>query len=117
MNANEHTANMSASITWSLSSHDNYTFAEFTITTSGGVLSAADLKSISVPHTAPMHKGIVFSGRGPVWLYGYLVHQAHCFAWVGIYDPRMQAAIVVERHTLTAPYVGDTITITTAQEA
>jgi len=59
-----------------------------------------------------MHEGIIFSGRGPVWLYGYLTHLAHPFAWVGIYDPRLSAAIVIERHTSAAPNIGDIISLT-----
>lgn len=56
-----------------------------------------------------MNEGVIFSGRGPVWLYGYLVHQAHPFAWVGIYDPRLRAAVVVESHVPRAPRAGDLI--------
>ena len=45
------------------------------------------------------HKGIILSGRGPVWLYGFLVHFYHPTPWVAIYDPRLVGAVVVESHT------------------
>lgn len=44
------------------------------------------------------HKGVILSGRGPVWLYGYLVHFYHPTKFVATYDPRLQGAVVVESH-------------------
>ena len=96
-------------LAWSLSGNDDYTLAEFVITGENGVLDPADLARIDVPKEAPMHKGIILSGRGPVWLYGYLVHRAHPYAWVGIFDPRLQAAVVIERHVQAAPHLGKTM--------
>lgn len=44
------------------------------------------------------HKGVILSGRGPVWLYGFLVHFYHPTKFVATYDPRLQGAVVVESH-------------------
>lgn len=43
-------------------------------------------------------KGVVLEGRGPIWLYSYLVHSYHATAWIGVYDPRI-GVVVVESHS------------------
>lgn len=53
-------------------------------------------------------KGIILSGKGPIWLYGYLVHYYHATQWVATYDPRLDGAVVVESH-VTDVSVGDII--------
>lgn len=77
----------------------------------GEVLEPASLAEIQLPDTllGRRHEGVVFSGRGPLWLYGHLVHLAHAFAWVGVYDPRLSGAVVVMRHTPSAPPLGQVI--------
>ena len=60
------------------------------------------LNSISPPDPITQnfaHLGVVISGRGPVWLYGFLVHYYHPVKWVATHDPRLQAAVVVASHT------------------
>jgi CRISPR-associated protein Csx3 len=44
------------------------------------------------------HKGVILSGRGPIWLYGYLVHYYHPTKMIAIFDPRLQGAVVVSAH-------------------
>jgi len=44
-------------------------------------------------------KGVVLSGRGPIWLYCYLIHQYHPTKFIATYDPRLGGAVVVESHT------------------
>jgi len=44
------------------------------------------------------HKGVILSGRGPIWLYCYLCHFYHPTKFVATYDPRLQGAVVVESH-------------------
>ncbi len=43
-------------------------------------------------------KGIILSGRGPIWLYCYLCHYYHPTKFIATYDPRVSGAIVVESH-------------------
>lgn len=43
-------------------------------------------------------KGVVIDGRGPVWAYGMLLHEAHPSTFVATRDPRL-GAVVVETHT------------------
>ncbi len=64
---------------------------------------------VTLPQELKMNEGILISGRGPVWLYGFLTHLAHPFKWVAIHDPRLGGAVVVERHSADAPAVGSLI--------
>ncbi|QHN06803.1 putative protein AF_1864 [Methanothermobacter wolfeii] len=43
-------------------------------------------------------KGVVISGRGPIWLHCYLVHYYHPTSFIATYDPRVEGAIIVESH-------------------
>lgn len=45
-----------------------------------------------------LNKGIVLSGRAPIWVYAALVHYFHPAAWVAIYDPRVRGAVVAMTH-------------------
>ncbi len=42
--------------------------------------------------------GVVLTGRAPIWLYGWLVHECHCTRWVACYDPRLGAVVVSSHH-------------------
>src|SRR5205807_430606 len=53
--------------------------------------------------------GLVLSGKGPLWLYGRLVHLAHAFAWVAVYDPQLSGGVVVMRHRSGAPLLGEVV--------
>lgn len=76
-------------------------------------LSANDLKSLCPPDPIRenfAHKGVVLSGRGPIWLYCFLTHFYHPTKFVATYDPRLKGAVVVESHG--SDYrVGDVIPI------
>lgn len=63
-----------------------------------GVIEPSILKELKPPKV-DARKGVVLSGRGPVWLYGFLVHFYHPTAWVATYDPRLGGAVVVESHS------------------
>ena len=43
-------------------------------------------------------KGIILSGRGPIWLYSYLTHYYHPKKFIATYDPRLGGAVIVESH-------------------
>ena len=108
MNQTETTA-ATGPLTWTITEGERFTVAEFSITAENGSLNYKDLPAADLPEKLKMNKGLVISGRGPVWLYGHLVHRAHPFAWVAIYDPRLKGAVVIERHVIDAPEVGETI--------
>jgi len=42
-------------------------------------------------------KGVVLSGRGPIWLYCYLTHYYHPTKFIATFDPRI-GAVIVESH-------------------
>lgn len=86
-----------------LKASDRDSFTLIDIILPNEVCEPSDLKGLELPD-ADTTKGIVFSGRAPIWLFGTLIHQAHIFLWVGTFDPRIEvdgvkgAAVVVESH-------------------
>lgn len=75
-----------------------YQHLHFQIATEDGIISPPDIKGIKLPEGIPFNQGIVIQGKGPIWLYSYLVHECHPAAWVGCYDPRL-GVVVVATHT------------------
>ncbi|PYT02783.1 MAG: CRISPR-associated protein Csx3 [Acidobacteria bacterium] len=73
-----------------------------------GIADPADLAELRLPDGVDWRKGVIINGRGPIWLYAFLVHRCHTAAWIAVMDPR-QGAIVVEAHHPAAPKVGITI--------
>jgi len=64
-------------------------------------LEPEDLKKISPPDPIKnnfSNKTIILSGRGPIWLYGFLIHYYHPVKAICIFDPRYNAAIIIESH-------------------
>jgi len=55
------------------------------------------LKNLEAPRVNP-RKGVIISGRGPIWLHCFLAHKYHHTKFVAIYDPRL-GAVVVQSHT------------------
>jgi CRISPR-associated protein Csx3 len=72
---------------------DEFTVVGFEI---DGVLEPGELRNVRPPEVNPK-KGVILTGRGPTWLYGFLVHFYHPTVWVATYDPRI-GAVVVESH-------------------
>lgn len=75
-----------------------YQHLHIEITNDNGIIMPADLKGLKLPPGIDFTQGIVIEGKGPIWLYGYLVHECHPAAWVGCYDPRL-GIVVVSTHT------------------
>jgi len=84
------------------------TLVEFEL--ADGVIAPSDLAGAleSAPQVDPT-KGVIISGRGPVWLFAALAHEYHPCKWVATYDPRLGGAVVVESHHPDAPQVGEVI--------
>jgi CRISPR-associated protein Csx3 len=55
-------------------------------------------------------KGVVLSGRGPIWLYCFLTHFYHPTKFIAVYDPRIGGGVIVETHT-PGYSVGDTLEV------
>ena len=67
------------------------------------------LKSVNPPKVKGT-KGVVLSGRGPIWLYCFLVHCYHPTKFIAIYDPRLSGAVIVESHS-SGYKVGDVVKV------
>ncbi|MCU0569498.1 MAG: CRISPR-associated ring nuclease Crn3/Csx3 [Oculatellaceae cyanobacterium Prado106] len=72
-----------------------YQHLRFEILHESGILEPGDLCGLSLPDDIQWDQGIVIEGKGPIWLYGYLVHVCHAAAWVGCFDPRLGAVVVM----------------------
>ncbi len=70
------------------------TLVEFKI--DGGVTTPEEAFSVKLPDV-PLNRGVIISGRGPIWFYGRLIHHYHPARWVAVYDPRL-GAVVVQSH-------------------
>lgn len=61
------------------------------------ILNPEDLVTLTPPKVDGA-KGVVLSGRGPIWLYCFLTHFYHPSRFIATYDPRLEGAVIVERH-------------------
>jgi CRISPR-associated protein Csx3 len=68
------------------------------LTGSDRIIHPQDLRKLELPGGIDTTQGVVLTGRGPIWLYGYLIHELHPTAWVACHDPRL-GAVVVATHT------------------
>ncbi|MBN1296258.1 CRISPR-associated protein Csx3 [bacterium] len=100
-----------AVIEWKMRVETAYTFLEFTL--GSEPIRPTDLVEFDIPDDILnlRHRGLILSGRGPVWLYAHLVHRAHPFAWVAVFDPRLQGGVVVMNHCPDGPGVGTVIPV------
>lgn len=46
----------------------------------------------------PSGKGVIISGRGPIWGYAMILHASHPAKWVATMDPRI-GGVIVQSHT------------------
>lgn len=72
------------------------------------ILDYSFLSQIELPEGIDYSKGIIISGKGPVWLYAHLTHLCHVAAWVATADPRL-GAVVVQNHIPNGRAVGSII--------
>ena len=75
-----------------------YQVLAIALTRKDRLLYPQDLQDLELPPGIDTTGGVVISGRAPIWLYTYLVHELHPTAWVACYDPRL-GAIVVSTHS------------------
>ena len=90
--------------------HEDYQILKFEIPEE--VMEPSELAHIKIPEL-DHSKGVIISGRGPIWLYAFLTHCLHPHPWLAIYDPRLNGAVVIERHSKKAPKVGNILMIPT----
>ncbi|MEM9153736.1 MAG: CRISPR-associated ring nuclease Crn3/Csx3 [Cyanobacteria bacterium P01_F01_bin.33] len=88
----------------------SYQYLHIDITSPDGIIVPGDLNTLTLPDGMNWRQGVIIGGKGPVWLYGFLVHECHPAKWVGCYDPRL-GAVVVSTHCKEAS-VGQVLDVT-----
>jgi CRISPR-associated protein Csx3 len=73
----------------------NATLIEFEL--QDGVIEPQEAFGTTLPEV-PLNKGVILSGRGPIWFYARMVHHYHPARWIAVHDPRI-GYIVVQSHT------------------
>lgn len=76
-----------------------YQQLDIEILTTDRVLSPTDMIGLELPSGIETSGGVVISGRAPIWLYAYFVHELHPTKWVACYDPRLSGGVVVATHS------------------
>ena len=87
--------------------HEGFVLVEFEL--DSPVIKPEELREITPP-AVPVGRGVVISGRGPIWLYGVLIHHFHPASWVAVFDPRLGGGVVVESH-VPEVQVGDVVKV------
>ena len=98
-------------LNWKVEERDDYTFVDFEIP--GGIFDENDLMKVVLPAVCST-KGLVVSGKGPVYIYGAVTRSyCHKVRWTATFAPQMakeagmpRPAMVTTRHHKSAPEVG-----------
>ena len=77
----------------------SYQLLQIDLATRDRIIEPSDLAPLQLPDGIDTSIGVVLSGRAPVWLFSYLVHELHPTVWVACYDPRLGAVVVATRQT------------------
>ncbi|OKH18640.1 CRISPR-associated ring nuclease Crn3/Csx3 [[Limnothrix rosea] IAM M-220] len=79
----------------------SYQVLRIELTAGDRLTNPGELPKLSIPAHLDTRGGVIISGRAPIWLYSYLVHELHPTAWVACYDPRLGAVVVATHSTQT----------------
>lgn len=80
--------------------NDAYQVLTLTLLRPDRLIAPDDLASLQLPEALEPRLGVILDGRGPIWLYGWLVHALHAVAWVACFDPRLDGAVVIASHNM-----------------
>lgn len=72
-------------INFKVKEEEEYSILSFEI---DGVISPEDLIVLTPPKVNGS-KGVILSGRGPIWLYCFLTHFYHPTKFIATFDPRL----------------------------
>ena len=86
---------MKQEISFNVKEEKEYTIVHFEL---NNIATPEILRNI-IPPKIDGRKGVILSGRGPVWLYTYLTHHYHPTIYIAVYDPRLGKGVVIESHT------------------
>lgn len=84
-------------ISFVVSNIDRYRATLVTFEIESGITEPDEAFSVELPKVA-LDRGVILSGRGPVWLFARLVHHYHPARWIAVCDPRI-GYIVVQSHS------------------
>jgi CRISPR-associated protein Csx3 len=73
-----------------------HTATLITFNIEGGVTTPEEVFSVELPQVR-LDKGVILSGRGPIWLFARLIHHYHPARWIAVHDPRI-GYIVAQSH-------------------
>jgi CRISPR-associated protein Csx3 len=76
-----------------------YQQLDIEILTADRVITPDDMVGLETPLGIDASRGVVISGRAPIWLYAYYVHELHPTKWIACYDPRLSGGVVVATHS------------------
>ena len=97
-------------ITYKVEEKDGFSVLSFEL--ADGVIDASQLENaIRIAPNLDCERGVVLSGRGPVWLFAALAHEYHTTRWCGTFDPRVGGGVVVSRHHESAPQIGEVVPV------
>ena len=96
-----------ASIRLTLSHHETtrgltYQLVTIELVSCDRIIEPQDLAMLRLPSGLDPRKGVVISGRAPMWLYAYLVHECHPTVWVACFDPRLGAVVTTTHSKLVS---------------
>ncbi|NEZ59126.1 CRISPR-associated ring nuclease Crn3/Csx3 [Adonisia turfae] len=102
------------SIRLTLSHHETteglaYQLIIIELTSCDRIMEPEVLPTIRLPAGLDPRKGVVIYGRGPMWLYAYLIHECHPTVWVACFDPRLGAVVATTHSKLVS--VGQVISL------
>jgi CRISPR-associated protein Csx3 len=62
----------------------------------GGIITPEEAFGAELPKV-PLDRGVILSGRAPIWFFARLIHHYHPALWIAVHDPRI-GYIVVQSH-------------------
>lgn len=86
------------------------TFLEVEVARKNKIAYPSDLQTLIIP-SFPRDKGVIISGRIPVWLFVGISEALVGYAWKATLDPRLCGAVVTATASLDAPNIGEVVTI------
>ncbi|MCX8176076.1 MAG: CRISPR-associated ring nuclease Crn3/Csx3 [Candidatus Bathyarchaeota archaeon] len=81
-------------IKFKVKEESNFTVVNFDLE---GSVAPDILEKVNLPKVNST-KGVVLSGRGPIWLYCFLFHFYHPTPFIAIYDPRLGAVVTASHN-------------------
>lgn len=86
------------------------TLLEVEILGEGAIAIPSDLASFSLPDL-PKDRGVIISGRLPVWLFLGISESLIRYPWKATLDPRLGGAVVTKTAAPNTPKIGEVVTL------